>query len=182
MAKIQLGSGFDDGTRMGPLISAEHRDKVESWVGVGIKEGARLILGGQRPTAPALAKGFFFEPTLFVDCHAEMAIVREEVFGPVITVERFRDEAEVLAKANDTVYGLSAGFWSQDEARIERVSRALRFGTVWVNSFNVYFPSAPWGGYKQSGIGRELGPQGLEEYCEVKHLFRALKPTPLEWF
>ena len=182
MAKIRLGSGFEDTTRMGPLISAEHRDKVEALVAVGVKEGARLVLGGARPDDPALAGGFFFEPTLFVDCQADMTIVREEVFGPVITVERFSTEAEVLRHANDTVYGLSAGFWTRDEARIERVSRALRFGTVWVNSFNVYFAAAPWGGYKQSGIGRELGPQGLEEYCEVKHLFRALKPKPLGWF
>ena len=111
-----------------------------------------------------------------------MKIVQEEVFGPVITVERFSSEAEAIRHANDTVYGLSAGFWTRDEARVERVSRALRFGTVWVNSFNVYFASAPWGGYKQSGIGRELGRRGLDEYTEVKHIFRALNPKPLDWF
>ncbi len=182
MAVIPLGSGLDDGTRMGPLISAEHRAKVEAWVATGIREGAHLELGGARPEAPELAGGFFYLPTLLTDCHRQMEIVRDEVFGPVVTVERFTDEAEAIRRANETIYGLSAGFWTRDEARIERVSRALRFGTVWVNSYNVYFASAPWGGYKQSGIGRELGRRGLDEYTEVKHVFRDHAPKPLGWF
>jgi len=179
---IRLGNGLDEGTQMGPLISAEHRAKVEGYVELAQTEGARLLVGGSRPKAEALARGFFFEPTLFVDCDATMRIVNEEVFGPVITVEQFTDEDEVIALANDTRYGLSAGFWTNDEGRIERVSRALRFGTVWVNDFNVYFAQAPWGGYKQSGIGRELGPAGLDEYLEIKHLYRNEQPKPLRWF
>ncbi len=182
MAKIRLGSGLAPETRMGPLISADHRAKVEAWIATGVEEGARLVLGGNRPRDPELQQGFFIEPTLFLDCQADMRIVQEEVFGPVITVESFTTEEQVVALANDTVYGLSAGFWTGDEARIERVSSALRFGTVWVNSFNVYFASAPWGGYKQSGIGRELGRQGLDEYTEVKHVCRTLSPEPLGWF
>lgn len=182
MAKIKLGSGLAASTRMGPLISEEHRSKVEGWIATGVEEGARLVLGGARPQDPELAQGFFIEPTLFLDCKADMQVVQEEVFGPVITMERFATEQEAVALANDTVYGLSAGFWTRDEARIQRVSGALRFGTVWVNSFNVYFASAPWGGYKQSGIGRELGRQGLEEYTEVKHICRSLSPEPLGWF
>ena len=182
MARIQLGNGLDDGTQMGPLISAEHRDKVEGYVAIGREEGARLVLGGSRPADPGLQSGFFLEPTLFVDCDARMRIVREEVFGPVITVERFDTEAQAVARANDTAYGLSAGFWTRDEGRIERVSGALRFGTVWVNDFNVYFAQAPWGGYKQSGIGRELGRAGLDEYLEIKHLYRNDKPEGLGWF
>ncbi len=140
------------------------------------------MLGGARPEAPNLAQGFFYLPTLLVDCLPEMRIVQEEVFGPVITVERFDGEEEAIRRANDTIYGLSAGFWTQDEARIQRVSRALRFGTVWINSYNVYFASAPWGGYKQSGVGRELGRQGLDEYLEIKHVFRNGAPEPLGWF
>ncbi len=182
MAAIPLGSGLDEGTRMGPLISAEHRAKVEAWVATGIGEGATLVVGGARPESPALARGFYYLPTLLVDCHPGMRIVQEEVFGPVITVERIDGEAEAIQRANQTVYGLSAGFWTQDEARIERVSSALRFGTVWVNSYNVYFAAAPWGGYKQSGVGRELGRQGLDEYREVKHVFRDGAPKPLGWF
>jgi betaine-aldehyde dehydrogenase len=182
MAGIKLGSGFDADTRMGPLISSEHRDKVEAWVATGIGEGARLVIGGGRPEDPALKDGFFYLPTLLVDCHPDMRIVQEEVFGPVITVERFEGEDEAVRRANDTVYGLSAGFWTRDEDRIESLSKSLRFGTVWVNSFNVYFASAPWGGYKQSGVGRELGRAGLDEYLEVKHVFRAMDPSPLDWF
>jgi len=180
--RIRLGSGFDAATQMGPLISAEHLAKVEGFVASAREEGARLLCGGSRPEDPALARGFFYLPTLFTDCDASMRIVQEEVFGPVITVERFSTEQEAVALANDTPYGLSAGFWSCDEGRIERVSRALRFGTVWVNDFNVYFVQAPWGGYRQSGIGRELGRAGLEEYTELKHLYRNLAPKTLDWF
>jgi betaine-aldehyde dehydrogenase len=182
MAAIRLGNGFDTDTRMGPLISAAHREKVERYVAIGKAEGATLVLGGERPDTPDLQDGFFYLPTLFTHCTDKMRIVQEEVFGPVITVESFETEAEVIRRANDTIYGLSAGFWTQDHARIKRVSSALRFGTVWVNDFNVYFTQAPWGGFKQSGMGRELGKQGLEEYTEVKHVFQNHNPKPLNWF
>jgi len=182
MARIRLGNGLDDGTQMGPLISAEHRAKVERYVEIARNEGARLVLGGACPADPALQQGFFLEPTLFLDCDAGMRVVQEELFGPVITVERFDTEDQAVASANDTPYGLSAGFWTRDEARIGRVAGALRFGTVWVNDFNVYFAQAPWGGYKQSGIGRELGRAGLDEYLEIKHLYRNERPARLGWF
>jgi betaine-aldehyde dehydrogenase len=182
MSKILLGDGMTDGTQMGPLISAAHRDKVESYIRIARKEGARLLLGGKRPADPALANGFFVEPTLFTDCANDMRIVQEEVFGPVITIERFATEEEALTRANSTIYGLSAGFWTRDPDRIRRMSSGLRFGTVWVNDFNVYFTQAPWGGYKQSGLGRELGRQGLEEYTEVKHIFQNHAARPINWF
>ena len=182
MSKILLGDGMTDGTQMGPLISAAHRDKVESYIRIARKEGARLLLGGKRPADPALANGFFVEPTLFTDCANDMRIVQEEVFGPVITIERFATEEEALTRANSTIYGLSAGFWTRDPDRIRRMSVGLRFGTVWVNDFNVYFTQAPWGGYKQSGLGRELGRQGLEEYTEVKHIFQNHAARPINWF
>lgn len=182
MGRIVLGSGFAEGTQMGPLISRQHRDKVERYVAVAQEEGATLVLGGARPADPALQQGYFYLPTLFTDCENDMRIVQEEVFGPVISVERFRSEEEAVARANSTVYGLSAGFWTRDEGRMDRVSRALRFGTVWVNDFNVYFVQAPWGGYKRSGLGRELGRLGLEEYMETKHVFRNHAPKPLGWF
>jgi len=167
---------------MGPLISAEHLAKVEDYIQIAKGEGANLLLGGSRPTDPTLQKGFFCMPTLFSECENGMRIVQEEVFGPVITIERFTTEAEVIERANDTIYGLSAGFWTHDVDRIERMSKALRFGTVWVNDFNVYFVQAPWGGYKQSGLGRELGKIGLEEYTEVKHIYRNHATKPINWF
>ena len=182
MSKIRVGDGMTDGTQMGPLISAAHRDKVESCIRIACEEGARLLLGGKRPADPALANGFFVEPTLFTECANDMRIVQEEVFGPVITIERFSTEDEALVRANSTIYGLSAGFWTRDPDRIRRMSAGLRFGTVWVNDFNVYFTQAPWGGYKQSGLGRELGRQGLEEYTEVKHVFQNHAARPINWF
>ena len=182
MKTIKLGNSTDADTRRGPLISAVQRQKVEDHVALALREGANLAVGGGRPDDPTLANGFFYLPTLLTGCTPEMAITREEVFGPVITVEGFHSETEAIERANDTIYGLAAGFWTTDEARIERVSRALRFGTVWANDFNVYFPAAPWGGYKQSGIGRELGRAGLDEYTELKHIYRNHAPKVLGWF
>ena len=182
MAKIRLGDGMVETTQMGPLISAEHLAKIESYMDVAEADGAHLELGGRRPGKAELQDGFFFQPTLFSNCHNDMRIVQEEVFGPVITVEKFKGEDEAIRLANSTVYGLAAGFWTRDPERISRVSQQLRFGTVWINDFNVYFTQAPWGGYKQSGLGRELGPNGLEEYTEVKHIFQNHKSEPLSWF
>jgi betaine-aldehyde dehydrogenase len=182
MAAIKVGDAFAEGTQMGPLISANHLVKVERSVALAVAEGAKLLLGGKRPDDPALKQGFFYLPTLFVGCTNDMRIVQEEVFGPVITVECFDSEDEAVTCANSTIYGLSAGFWTRDQARIKRMSAALRFGTVWVNDFNVYFAQAPWGGYKQSGLGRELGIAGLEEYTEQKHIYQNHQPQPLHWF
>jgi betaine-aldehyde dehydrogenase len=111
-----------------------------------------------------------------------MEIVQAEVFGPVLTVERFRDEEQAVALANDTIYGLAAAVWTDDVSRAQRVANALRCGTVWINDFHPYFPQAEWGGYKQSGVGRELGLAGLEEYTETKHIYRNLAPQPAGWF
>lgn len=182
LEKIRLGNGFCETTQMGPLISAEHRAKIEGYVQVGQEEGAHLELGGQRPADPELQQGFYYQPTLFTECTNDMRIVQEETFGPIITVERFDSEDEVIARANSTIYGLAAGFWTSDPGRIHRVSKALRFGTVWINDFNVYFTQAPWGGYKQSGFGRELGRLGLEEYTEVKNIYQNHAPEPIGWF
>ena len=180
--KIKTGNGFDTDTEMGPVISEDHRDKIEKYIAIAIEDGAKLECGGKRPDDPELQKGFFYMPTLFSECTNDMRIVQEEVFGPVITVEKFDTEEEAVRRANDTVYGLSAGFFTRDPDRIARVSKALRFGTVWVNDFNVYFTQAPWGGYKQSGMGRELGSAGLEEYTEIKHIYQNHNTTPLNWF
>ena len=182
MQRIRLGNGLEDGTQMGPLISAEHRAGVAARIAAAQAEGARLLLGGEAPTDEALAQGFYYLPTLFTDCDSQMDVVRQEIFGPVITIERFATEDEALRRANDTEYGLSAGFRTKDPARIERMSRGLRFGTVWVNDYNIYFAQAPWGGFKRSGIGRELGAAGLDEYREIKHIYQSHDPQALNWF
>jgi betaine-aldehyde dehydrogenase len=182
MKNIRLGNGLDEGTQMGPLISAEHRAGVAARVAAAQAEGARLVFGGSAPSEPALAQGFYYLPTLFTGCSSDMEVVREEIFGPVITIESFATEDEALRRANDTEYGLSAGFRTEDKARIERMARGLRFGTVWVNDYNVYFAQAPWGGFKRSGIGRELGAAGLDEYRELKHIYQSHSPEALNWF
>ncbi|MEE2779060.1 MAG: aldehyde dehydrogenase family protein [Myxococcota bacterium] len=182
MKRIRLGSGLESSTQMGPLISAEHRAAVADRVAAAQVEGARLVLGGGAPEDEALQGGFYYLPTLFTHCTHDMRAVREEIFGPVITVERFHTEEEAVRWANDTEYGLTAGFRTRDPERIQRLSRALRFGTVWVNDYNVYFAEAPWGGFKRSGIGRELGRAGLDEYTELKHVYESHAPAALDWF
>jgi betaine-aldehyde dehydrogenase len=180
--RIRLGHGLDERTETGALISAEHRAKVERYIGLGIAEGARLVAGGGRPTEPDLQSGFYLRPTVFADCTTDMTIVREEIFGPVVTVERFTTEDEAIRLGNDTTYGLSGAVWTTDPARAQRVAARLRHGTVWINDYNTYFPEAEWGGFKQSGIGRELGPTGLDEYREIKHIYENTRPAPGGWF
>ncbi|WP_327690558.1 MULTISPECIES: aldehyde dehydrogenase family protein [unclassified Streptomyces] len=181
-ATIRLGSGMEERTESGPLSSAEHREKVERYIAIGQEEGARLVTGGTRPDDPALNQGFFLLPTVFADCDRSMRIVQEEVFGPVVTVERFRTEDEAVELANDTRYGLAGGVWTSDASRAQRVAQRLRHGTVWINDFHPYLPQAEWGGFGHSGVGRELGPTGLREYQEAKHIYQNLAPAPSGWF
>ncbi|MFF0112431.1 aldehyde dehydrogenase family protein [Streptomyces prasinus] len=179
---IRLGNGMEEGTESGPLSSAEHREKVERHIAAAREEGARLVTGGTRPDDPALSSGFFLLPTIFADCDRSMSIVQEEVFGPVVTVERFRTEDEAVELANDTRYGLAGGVWTSDASRAQRVAQRLRHGTVWINDFHPYVPQAEWGGFGRSGVGRELGPTGLREYQEAKHIYQNLAPAPSGWF
>jgi betaine-aldehyde dehydrogenase len=180
--KIKLGNGFDPASESGPLVSAQHLSKVERYGKLGVEEGARLLTGGGRPADPELANGFFYLPTVFADCTREMTVVRDETFGPIVTTERFGTEADAIRLGNDTEYGLAGAVWTADVERGERVARALRHGTVWINDFGPYLPSAEWGGFKRSGVGRELGPSGLHEYCEAKHVYRNHKPVPQHYF
>ncbi len=180
--RIRLGNGFDDGVESGPLVSAEHRDKVEAYVALGLSEGARLVTGGKRPDGEDLQRGFFYSPTVFDGCDRSMRIVQEETFGPILTVERFTTEAEAVELANDTSYGLAGGVQTADVERGERVAAAMRHGTVWINDFGPYVPQAEWGGMRMSGNGRELGPAGLHEYLETKHVWRSTAPGPVGQF
>jgi len=180
--KIRMGDGTDPRSETGPLVSKQQLDKIESFVALGISEGANLVTGGTRPSDPALADGYFFLPTIFDRCDRSMRIVTEETFGPIMTVERFTDEAEAIRLGNDTQYGLAAGVRTSDPARGERVVRALRHGTVWLNDFGYYTAAAEWGGFGKSGNGRELGPSGLAEYQELKHIWHNTAPTPAGWF
>ncbi|MFE0728512.1 aldehyde dehydrogenase family protein [Streptomyces antibioticus] len=177
-SRIRLGRGTDDGVECGPLVSEQQRAKVEAYVASALDEGAVLRSGGKRPDGP----GYFYEPTVLDRCHREMKVVREEVFGPVLTVETFRTEDEAVALANDTEYGLAGGVWTADAGRARRVAARLRHGTVWINDFHPYLPQAEWGGFGRSGTGRELGPSGLAEYREVKHVYQNLAPEPVRWF
>jgi betaine-aldehyde dehydrogenase len=180
--RIGLGGPFDEKAETGPLISAAHRDKVEAYVATAIAEGAVLRCGGARPDDPALADGFYYPPTVLDGCHTGMQAVQNESFGPVLTVETFAGEDEAVAIANDSIYGLAGAVWTQDGGKAERVARRLRMGTVWINDYHPYVPQAEWGGYKQSGIGRELGRAGLEEYRETKHVWHNIRPQPQRWF
>jgi betaine-aldehyde dehydrogenase len=180
--RIRLGGGLDAATESGALISEEHRAKVERYIAGAIEQGARLVAGGTRPAEPELKAGFYVRPTVFADCTPDMTIIREEVFGPVVTVERFTTEDEAVRLANDTTYGLAGAVWTSDASRAQRVAGRLRHGTVWINDYNTYMPQAEWGGFKQSGIGRELGPTGLDEYREAKHVYQNTNPGPSGWF
>ncbi|MGW3288957.1 aldehyde dehydrogenase family protein [Streptomyces sp. NPDC001002] len=180
--EIRLGGPFDERAQAGPLISAAHRAKVEAYVAKGLEEGAVLRCGGERPTGAEYDDGFYYPPTVLGDCSVGMHVVQEESFGPVLTVERFTDEDEAVRLANGTIYGLAGAVWTTDEGKAARVASRLRLGTVWINDYHPYVPQAEWGGFKQSGFGRELGPSGLAEYRETKHIWRNTAPKPQGWF
>lgn len=180
--KIRVGNGLDPKTEMGPLISKAHMEKVLNYIQIGIDEGARLVCGGNRITKEPFDKGYFVEPTIFVNTRPDMRIVQEEIFGPVLVVQKFKDEEEAVQLANCTQYGLAGAVFTNDGARAMRVAKNIRAGITWINMYHSTYNEAPWGGYKQSGIGRELGIYGYEEYTEVKQININLDIKPIGWF
>ena len=180
--RIKLGHGLDEGVVMGPLVSAAHREKVESFIQAGIDEGASLLCGGRRPEGDAFTNGNFLEPTVFDNVTPDMRIAREEIFGPVLSVIPFETEEEAVALANDTAYGLAAGVFTSNITRGHRVVRQLRAGITWINNYHPTYNEMPWGGYKQSGIGRELGLFGIEAYLETKQINLWMDDQPVGWY
>jgi len=175
---LKLGDPLDPATQVGALISKEHCEKVLGYIDLGRKEGAQVAVGGGRPEdaalAPHLARGNFVLPTVFADCNDDMAIVREEIFGPVMSLLSFKEEDEVIARANATPFGLSAGVFTRDLARAHRVVARLEAGTCWINTYNITPVEMPFGGVKQSGIGRENGRAAIEHYTQLKSVYVAM--------
>jgi betaine-aldehyde dehydrogenase len=177
--RIKLGPPLDRGTKMGPLVSKEQYDRVSSYLDLGKKE-AKVAIGGGRPKE--FSKGYYVEPTIFYDVDNQARISREEIFGPVASVIPFEGEPDAIRIANDTPYGLAAAVWTRDIYKAFRVVKSLRAGIIWVNHMQPTYVEAPWGGYKQSGFGRELGPWGIEEYLETKQVFVNLDEAPIAWY
>jgi aldehyde dehydrogenase (NAD+) len=181
--KIAVGDPMNKATQMGPQVSAEQLDRIKGYVDIARSEGAAVVAGGGLPRLDGpFEKGFFFTPTIFADVRNDMRVAQEEIFGPVVSVITFKDEDDLIRQANDTIYGLSAGIWTRDITRAHRFAREIKAGVVWINTFNMFNAASPFGGYKQSGYGREMGRHALDLYTQVKSVWVDLSGRPIGWF
>ncbi len=178
---LRVGDPLDERTHMGPLVSAAHRETVERYVARGLADGGRLLTGGQRPQDAALQSGYFYTPTIIEGLRNDQSICQEEIFGPVLVALPFDDENDLVAQANDSVYALAAGLWTRDYKRAWRLARRLQAGTVWINTYKQFSVSTPFGGWRDSGMGREKGRHSLLEYMQQKSLYWGLNESPLPW-
>jgi aldehyde dehydrogenase (NAD+) len=181
--KVKVGDPMDKATQMGPQVSEEQLNRIKSYVEIARTEGASVLAGGCPPQLEGdFEKGFFFQPTIFSDVQNTMRVAQEEIFGPVVSVITFEDEGDLIKQANETIYGLSAGIWTRDITRAHRFAKEVKAGVVWINTYNMMNAASPFGGYKQSGYGREMGRHALEMYTQVKSVWVDLSGKPIGWF
>jgi betaine-aldehyde dehydrogenase len=181
--RVKVGDPMDKATQMGPQVSEEQLTRIKSYVDIARGEGATVLSGGGAPALEGnFQKGFFFQPTVFSEVQNTMRVAQEEIFGPVVSVITFKDEKDLVKQANDTIYGLSAGIWTKDITRAHRFARDINAGTVWINTFNMFNAASPFGGFKQSGYGREMGKHALEQYTHVKSVWIDLSGKPIGWY
>ncbi|URI09606.1 aldehyde dehydrogenase [Aquincola tertiaricarbonis] len=180
-AALRVGDPADERTQMGPLITARHREGIERYVALGVSEGGRIRTGGVRPHGQALESGYFYTPTILEGLDNRARTAQEEIFGPVLVAMPFDTEADLIAQANDSIYALAAGVWSRDFKRAWRLGRAVQAGTVWINTYKQFSISTPFGGWRDSGLGREKGREGIFQYMEQKSLYWGTNEHPLPW-
>nr|WP_130361933.1 aldehyde dehydrogenase [Pigmentiphaga kullae] len=180
-AALRVGDPADERTQMGPLITGRHRESIERYVELGVSEGGRIRTGGQRPEGGIYDKGYFYRPTIIEGLNNQARISQEEIFGPVLVAMPFDNEENLIEQANDSVYALAAGIWTRDYKRAWRVGRAVQAGTVWINTYKFFSISTPFGGWRDSGLGREKGRLGILQYMEQKGMYWGMNETPLPW-
>jgi betaine-aldehyde dehydrogenase len=181
--QVRVGNPMDAATHMGPQVSEEQLNRIKGYVDIAREEGATVLTGGEQPTLEGdFQKGYFFQPTIFCDVKNQMRVAQEEIFGPVTSAITFTDEEELIKQANETIYGLSAGIWTRDITRAHRFAKEIHAGTIWINTFNMFNAASPFGGFKQSGYGREMGKHALELYTHIKSVWVDLSGKPIGWY
>lgn len=178
---LKVGDPSSESTQLGPLISASHRESIERYVAMGLEDGGRLLCGGARPTGGIYDQGYFYQPTIFEGLNNDSRICQEEIFGPVLVALPFDNEEDLIVQANDSIYALASGIWTKDYKRAWRIGRAVQAGTVWINTYKQFSISTPFGGWRDSGLGREKGRLGILEYMEQKSLYWGMNEQPMPW-